>query len=95
MSVTRDDVLHVAALARLEFTDAALARMETQLNAILDYVDTLQQLDTTDVEPTTHPFATAAPMRADTTAPSTLNDALLDIAPRRTGRAVTVPRVLE
>ena len=95
MSVTRADVLHVATLARLDFTEDALARMQAQLNAILDYVDTLQELDTTDVEPTAHPFPADAPMRTDTTAPSTLNDALLEIAPKRTDRALLVPRVLE
>ena len=95
MSVTRDDVLHVAALARLQFDEAALAKMEDQLNTILAYVDTLQQLDTVDVPPTAHPFPAAAPLRADTTAPSALSEALLDLAPERADRAIAVPPVIE
>ena len=95
MSVTREDVLHVAALARLEFDDAGLARMQDQLNAILAYVDTLQHLDTADVAPTSHPFPAAAPLRPDTAQPSALHDALLAIAPHRDGRNIIVPRVIE
>ncbi len=95
MAVTRADVEHVAALARLEFDEPALARIQSELNAILDHVDTLQHLDTTDVPPLAHPFAPDAPLREDQAGPSGLSDALLDIAPRRVGRFVAVPPVIE
>lgn len=95
MTITRQDVEHVAALARLEFDDAALAQLEQELSRILEYVDMLQQLDTTDIAPLAHPFAAKAPMREDTARPSELSDALLDIAPERQDRFITVPRVIE
>lgn len=95
MPVSRSDVEHVAALARLTFDEAALAQMEAQLNSILDHVDTLEGLDTAGVEPLAHPFAPAAPMRADATQPSDTAEALLNLAPRRTGRFIAVPPVIE
>lgn len=95
MAVTPEDVNHVAALARLEFDAEATVRLQAQLNEILAYVDALQRLDTRDVPPTSHPFASDAPMRPDTPEPSTLSDALLEIAPRRSGRFIAVPRVIE
>ena len=95
MPVTPEDVRHVAALARLEFDADARARLQAQLNDILAHVDTLQRLDTRDVPPTSHPFAHDAPMRPDTPEASPLSDALLDIAPRRSGRFIAVPRVIE
>lgn len=95
MPVTRADVEHVAALARLVFDEAARERMQAQLNRILEHVDTLQRLDTTDVPPLAHPFAPAAPFRADEVRSADLSEALLNIAPKRAGRFVAVPLVLD
>lgn len=95
MSVTHDDVRHVAALARLVFDEAATAAMADQLNTILGYVDLLQRAETGDVPATAHPFAEDAPMRDDTVEHSGLIEALLDNAPERDGRFVIVPRVIE
>ena len=95
MAVTRADVEHVAALARLQFDEAGLARIQDELNAILNHVDTLQRLETADDPPLAHPFAPTAPMRADECRASGLSEALLAIAPKRAGRFVAVPPVLE
>lgn len=95
MAVTSADVDHVATLARLAFDDEARERLQAQLNAILEYVDTLQALDTTDIPPIAHPFAPRAPLRPDRVQPSALSDALLAIAPKRSGRFIAVPRVIE
>jgi aspartyl-tRNA(Asn)/glutamyl-tRNA(Gln) amidotransferase subunit C len=56
MAITRDDVLHVAALARLELTEDEISRLEVQLNDILEAVGKVSELDLSDVPPTSHPL---------------------------------------
>ena len=59
MAITRDDVLHVAALARLELTEDEISRLEMQLNDILAAVGKVSELDLSDVPPTAHPLEIA------------------------------------
>ena len=56
MAITRDEVLHVARLARLELTDEEAERFTEQLSAILEAVAKVSVLDLSDVEPTAHPL---------------------------------------
>jgi aspartyl-tRNA(Asn)/glutamyl-tRNA(Gln) amidotransferase subunit C len=56
MAISRDDVLHVARLARLELSDAEVERFQEQLSAILEAVSKVQELDLADVPPTSHPL---------------------------------------
>ncbi len=56
MAITRDDVLHVARLARLELSDEEVERFGGQLSAILDAVGKVSELDLDDVPPTSHPL---------------------------------------
>lgn len=56
MAITREDVVHVARLARLELSDEELERMREQLSAILEAVGKVAQLDLEGVEPTAHPL---------------------------------------
>ena len=56
MAITRDEVLHVARLARLELADEEVERFTEQLSAILEAVAKVSELDLTDVEPTAHPL---------------------------------------
>jgi aspartyl-tRNA(Asn)/glutamyl-tRNA(Gln) amidotransferase subunit C len=56
MAISRDDVLHVARLARLELTDDEVERFTEQLSAILEAVAKVSELDLSDVEPTAHPL---------------------------------------
>jgi len=56
VAITREQVLHVAKLARLALTEDELARLETQLGAILDAVSKVSELDLEDVPPTSHPL---------------------------------------
>ena len=60
----------LAELARLELTDAEASTFTAQLGKILGYVDQLQQVDVSGVEPMTHPFDLGAPLREDTVRPS-------------------------
>jgi len=56
MAITREDVVHVARLARLELSDDELERMREQLSAILDAVGKVAELDLEGIEPTAHPL---------------------------------------
>ena len=59
MAITRDEVLHVARLARLELSDDEVARFQEQLSAILEAVSKVSELDLEGVPPTSHPLAIA------------------------------------
>jgi len=65
MAITREDVLHVARLARLELSDAEVERFQEQLSAILDAVSKVQELDLSDVPPTSHPLDVVNVWRED------------------------------
>jgi aspartyl-tRNA(Asn)/glutamyl-tRNA(Gln) amidotransferase subunit C len=56
VAISRDEVLHVARLARLALSDDEVDRLGAQLNAILEAVGKVSELDLTDVEPTAHPL---------------------------------------
>ena len=57
MAITREEVLHVARLARLELTESEVERFAEQLSAILDAVSKVSELDLSEVPPTSHPLA--------------------------------------
>jgi aspartyl-tRNA(Asn)/glutamyl-tRNA(Gln) amidotransferase subunit C len=56
MAITRDEVLHVAALAKLALTEEEIERLQEQLSAILEAVGKVSELDLAEVEPTSHPL---------------------------------------
>ena len=93
--ISRQDVEHVARLARLALTEAESARMQEQLSGILAYIDTLRALDTTGVEPTSHAVPLVNVMRADETRPSLSPEAALANAPDRSDGFFRVPRIIE
>ena len=77
MSISRDQVLHVAALARLDLSDEEVERLTAELGAILDAVSKVSELDLDDVEPTSHPLDVVNVWREDEPRPSlALEDAL-------------------
>ncbi len=95
MSLSPDEVRKVARLARLELSDAELARTADQLNRILGYVEQIQQLDTDGVEPLAHPLPVQNVFRADEPAPSLpVNEALAN-APAHAGDYFAVPAVFD
>src|SRR3954462_10596455 len=85
MAITRETVLHVAKLARLELGDSEIDRMQKDLGNILEYVTSLAELDTESVEETTQVAVLAAPFRPDTVVPSLPNAVALREAPRSSG----------
>lgn len=93
MSLSLEEVRKVARLARLELSEPDLARMRQQLSAILDYVEQLNQLDTTNVEPLAHPLPVRNVFRPDESAPSLPVDEALRNAPARKGDYFAVPAV--
>lgn len=93
--ITRDQVLHVAKLARLELSDDEVERTEKQLTAILDYVDALSVLDVTGVEPYFRMPAPEAALREDVVQPSLERDVVLAQAPATADGGFAVPKVME
>jgi aspartyl-tRNA(Asn)/glutamyl-tRNA(Gln) amidotransferase subunit C len=93
--ISREEVQHVARLARLALTDDELARMREQLDAILAYIDKLRELDVEGVEPTAHAVPLVNVMRDDEVAPSLPQDVALANAPDRAGEFFRVPRIIE
>jgi aspartyl-tRNA(Asn)/glutamyl-tRNA(Gln) amidotransferase subunit C len=91
MAISRDEVLHVARLARLDLTDDEVERFRDQLDAILDAVSKVAELDLSDVEPTAHPLDLANVWRADEPRPSLTPDEALGNAPDRSGDLFRVP----
>jgi aspartyl-tRNA(Asn)/glutamyl-tRNA(Gln) amidotransferase subunit C len=69
--------------------------MRSQLDAILSYIDKLRELDTADVEPTSHAIPMTNVMRDDEPRPSFPNEAMLSNAPDRDGDFFRVPRIIE
>ena len=95
MAITREEVQHVARLARLALSDDEAGRLVGQLSAILDYVKQLDGLDTRNVLPTSHAVEKGTPMRDDTVVPFGDREALLANAPDRLNDCFRVPRIIE
>lgn len=95
MKLSRDEVLHIARLARLGLTEAELDKFAEQLSGILEHFEVLQGVDTTDVPPTAQPIPLQNVMSRDEVAPSLAPDDVLDNAPRREGDCFRVRAVLE
>ena len=91
MAITRDDVLHVARLARLALREDEIERLQVQLNAILDAVGKVSELDLADVPPTSHPLALVNVFGEDEPAPCLPVEDALANAPEREGDFFRVP----
>ena len=95
VKISRDQIRHVALLARLALTPDEEEQLTTTLDQILEHMDQLNRLDTADVEPTAHIVAVDTPWREDvvTNAPDT--EALLANAPARDDDLFLVPKIIE
>lgn len=94
MKITREEVLHVAKLARLELTGEEVDRMTGQLDAILSYVAKLEELDTIGVSVTTHTQQVVNAFREDEVRPSLPRERALANGPEQNGETFVVPRVI-
>lgn len=95
MAITREEVLHVARLARLSLTDAEADTMQEQLGKILEHIRQLDALDTAGVVPTSHAVEMGTPFREDSVRPFGEKEEILKNAPDREGDFFRVPRILE
>jgi aspartyl-tRNA(Asn)/glutamyl-tRNA(Gln) amidotransferase subunit C len=94
MALTREEVLHVAQLARLSLGAQEVELFTRQLNDILTYIEKLQELDTAGVEPMAHAVAVANAFRADEVTPGLPRDQALANAPAAEEGNFVVPRVI-
>ena len=94
-TLTRSDVEHVAHLARLGLTEAELARLEVELNHILDQYAILAELPTDDIAPTAQTIELENILRDDVVTPSLPIEAVLANAPARDGDFIVVPAILD
>jgi len=94
MSVTIKDVEHVAELARLAFSDEEKRRLTKELNSILEYMEQLNSLDTTNVEPLSHVIELSNVFRDDTLKPTLPREEALKNAPAKTEKFFKVPKVI-
>jgi aspartyl-tRNA(Asn)/glutamyl-tRNA(Gln) amidotransferase subunit C len=91
MAISRDEVLHVAGLARLDLTEDEIERFREQLNAILEAVGKVAELDLSDAEPTAHPLDLVNVWSDDEPRPSLTVEEALANAPDRDGALFRVP----
>jgi aspartyl-tRNA(Asn)/glutamyl-tRNA(Gln) amidotransferase subunit C len=94
MSVSRKDVEHIAELARLKFEEKELDQFTNDLNEILTYVEKLNELDTENVEPLSHPIESVNNFREDEVKPSIKREEALKNAPDKDEEFFKVPKVI-
>lgn len=95
MKVTQQDIRTVASLSRLRIRDEEAAEVTAQLDKFLTYVENLQSIDTTNIEPTTYALPMQNVFRADEVKPSLERELALSNAPLKEDGYFKVPRVLE
>ena len=95
MAISRDEVRHIALLARLSLSADEEAILAEQLDHILAHFRQLDNLDTSAVEPTAHIAPIAAPMRDDVVVNQPAPDAWLANSPAREARFFKVPKIIE
>jgi aspartyl-tRNA(Asn)/glutamyl-tRNA(Gln) amidotransferase subunit C len=89
--IDREQVLHVARLARLALTDEEVERMSSELSTILEHVERIAQLDLEGVEPTSHVVELENVLRPDEPRPSWPRERMLEEAPDASEGAFRVP----
>ena len=89
--IDREQVLHVARLARLRLSDEEVERMSSELSGILDHVERISELDLDDVEPTAHVIELENVLRPDEPRPSWPRETILEPAPDPASGSFRVP----
>jgi aspartyl-tRNA(Asn)/glutamyl-tRNA(Gln) amidotransferase subunit C len=95
MPLSREEVLHIARLARVGVTEEDVTKFQHQLSQILDHFEVLAKIDTTDVPPTTHTLPLVSVMSPDEPQPSLPVSAVLANAPQQEESYLRVRAVLE
>ena len=95
MKIAKEQVEHVAALAKLSLSDEEIERLRDQMGGMIAFADQINALDVGSVRPTTHAIAQKNVFRADAAAPSYDRAVMLENAPMHDEECVVVPRVVE
>jgi aspartyl-tRNA(Asn)/glutamyl-tRNA(Gln) amidotransferase subunit C len=95
MKITKQEVLHVAHLARLNMDESMVDRFSHQLGKILEYVETLNELDTAGVAPTSHAIDMSNAFREDALFASIDRSSAMGNAPEEDAGSFIVPKVIE
>jgi aspartyl-tRNA(Asn)/glutamyl-tRNA(Gln) amidotransferase subunit C len=95
MTLDKAAVAHIATLARIRIAEAELEPLAGELSHILDWVEQLNEVDTSDVAPMTSAAAATLPMRDDAVTDGGCREAILGNAPRAARGFFTVPKVIE
>jgi len=94
MAISKKDVEYIASLAKLELSAAEVPLLTEQLNKILEYVEHLNELDTSAVEPLAHPLQITNVFRPDQSGQSLSQEEALKNAPKKAGAYFSVPKVV-
>lgn len=94
MAISREEVLYIARLARLEFDEEKVEEFTHQLSRVLDYINKLSELDLTDVEPTYHVLDMVSVMREDEVKESLSQEEALSNAPDAKDGFFRVPKII-
>lgn len=92
--ISREDVVYIARLAHLQFTDEELLDCQEKLGSILGYMQELRNIDTAGVEPTTHPLPLVNVFREDVVGVPLPREVVLANAPEHTEDSFKVPKIL-
>ena len=95
MKITKDEVLYVADLARLDLDEASIDKFAGQIGTILDYVDKLNEVDTEGVRPTSHAISLTNAFRADEPKEHLEREEALANAPQKEEGSFVVPKIIE
>lgn len=95
MKISKEDVKKVAELARLEFNEAQTEKFTEQMGNILEYIEKLNELNTDNVEPTSHVLDISTPLREDKVQKLLTIDEVLQNAPESEDDFFVVPQVIE
>lgn len=95
MEIKKDDVKHVAELARIEFSEEDIEEFTKQLGNILNYISKLNELNTSNVEPTSHVLDESTPLRDDIVEDWLSKDEVLKNAPKEENGFFVVPKIID
>lgn len=94
MKITKDEVIHVANLARLDLDEASLDQFANKIGHILEYIDTLNQIDTSNIQPTSNALSLTNAFREDKVKEHMNREAALSNAPEKEKGFFVVPKVI-
>lgn len=94
MAVSKDEIKKIAGLAHLRFSESEIENLQDDMNRVLTYMEKLNELDTENVEPLSHPNEMANVFREDELKQSIPNEEALKNAPEKENKFFKVPKVI-